>query len=86
MTDTALAPTVVRHDGTQCKAPHPAHWERRMVTVQDAEGDPIQGVCTTPIVLCTRLSGHYGDHAGYVFSIRAPETWSNTTEDNTTDR
>jgi hypothetical protein len=29
---------------------------------------------------CRRLPGHSGGHAAYVFSIRTPETWPNTSE------
>ncbi len=64
--------------GRTCKAPHPDYTERRVVTDHDAEGTPILHIRVTPSVVCARLAGHDGDHAGYVFRILSPETWPKT--------
>jgi hypothetical protein len=78
--------SAVGHDGRTCKAPHPNYTERHIVMEPDAEGSLVPRVEVTNTVPCTRLADHDGDHAGYVFSIRTPETWPNTPEDKEDDR
>lgn len=58
-----------------CKAtnPDPATWS---AVKGDSTGRRIELDAPVPTVFCTRLKGHPGDHAAYVFSIVTPEHWA----------